>query len=223
MRERVSKGGRDGHRGIEWNGGTEFIVSPEVCAVIPDWNAFGVLPPILPGDDETSFPGRSPYSASLLDLVDRFSTNDSRTACLRGFFDYRSSLHDFGIVEGFQWVDGSFVEDVEGREGRPPGDIDVVTFYKSVDHDPDEYGHLFDNWKIRSEHHVDAYGVSLDRPMDAHTVKLISYWYSVWSHRRDHLWKGFVEVSLNPDEDRSALAALDAIIERENREGGLGT
>ena len=188
--------------------------------MIPDWNEFGVLPPILPGEDGADSSGRSPYSVSLLDLVDRFSTNDSRMTNLRGFFDYRSSLHDFGIVEGFQWIDGSFVEDVESMEGRPPGDIDVVTFFKSAGRDPGEYGHLFDNRRMKSERHVDAYGISLDRPMDVHTVKLISYWYSLWSHRRDHLWKGFIEVSLNPDEDQSALAALDPIIERQGREGG---
>ena len=191
--------------------------------MIPDWNVFGVLPPILPGEDGAGFLGRSPYSASLLDLVDRFSTNDSRITSLREFFNYRSSLHDFGIVEGFQWIDGSFVEDIEGMEGRPPGDIDVVTFFKSAGRDQGEYGHLFDSHKMKSEHRVDAYGVNLDRPMDANTVKLISYWYGIWSHRRDHLWKGFIEVNLNPGEDQSALAALSSVIEREGWEGGLQT
>ena len=129
--------------------------------MIPDWNGFGVLPPILPGEDGAASHGRSPYRVSLLDLVDRFSTNDSRMICLRGFFN-----------------------------------------------------------KMKSEHHVDVYGTRLDIPMDANIIKLISYWYSVWSHRRDHLWKGFIEVSLNPDEDQSALSALDSIIERQGREGG---
>jgi hypothetical protein len=33
-----------------------------------------------------------------------------------------------GIVEGFQWIDGSFIEDAEKSRGRPPADIDIITF-----------------------------------------------------------------------------------------------
>jgi hypothetical protein len=39
------------------------------------------------------------------------------------------------MAQGFQWVDGSFLEDVERTEDRSPEDIDVVTFY--WDPDPD--------------------------------------------------------------------------------------
>jgi hypothetical protein len=33
-----------------------------------------------------------------------------------------------GLDNGFQWIDGSFVEDVEKSRGRAPGDVDIVTF-----------------------------------------------------------------------------------------------
>ncbi|MCF5221032.1 hypothetical protein GIW34_22655, partial [Pseudomonas syringae] len=33
-----------------------------------------------------------------------------------------------GIVSGIQWLNGSFMENVEMLEGRPPNDMDVVTF-----------------------------------------------------------------------------------------------
>jgi hypothetical protein len=40
-----------------------------------------------------------------------------------------------------------------------------------------------------------------------------AYWYSVWSHRRNQRWKGFVHVDLAPSADATAaatLASLDA-------------
>ncbi|WP_414651656.1 DUF6932 family protein [Hafnia paralvei] len=33
-----------------------------------------------------------------------------------------------GLAEGFQWVDGSFTENIELIERRTPNDVDVVTF-----------------------------------------------------------------------------------------------
>ncbi|WP_426763559.1 DUF6932 family protein [Hafnia paralvei] len=33
-----------------------------------------------------------------------------------------------GLAEGFQWVDGSFTENVELIERRTPNDVDVVIF-----------------------------------------------------------------------------------------------
>lgn len=33
-----------------------------------------------------------------------------------------------------------------------------------------------------------------------------AYWYSVWSHRRNQLWKGFVQVDLAPGEDTFAAS-----------------
>ena len=37
-------------------------------------------------------------------------------------------MRDLGFSTGFQWLDGSFVEDIEARENRAPNDVDVVTF-----------------------------------------------------------------------------------------------
>jgi hypothetical protein len=36
----------------------------------------------------------------------------------------------------------------------------------------------------------------------------VAYWYSMWSHRRDGMWKGFVQIDLSPSEDTPALAIL---------------
>ena len=50
-------------------------------------------------------------------------------AILDGFLRFRELLTQAGFVSGFQWVDGSFLENVEMLENRPPNDLDVVTFY----------------------------------------------------------------------------------------------
>ncbi|MDA1231040.1 MAG: hypothetical protein O2856_09720 [Planctomycetota bacterium] len=36
-------------------------------------------------------------------------------------------------MTGFQWLDGSFLEDIELGDGRPPRDLDVVTVYWGYD------------------------------------------------------------------------------------------
>jgi hypothetical protein len=44
--------------------------------------------------------------------------------------------------------------------------------------------------------------------MEASSVRWISYWYSMWSHRRDGLWKGFVQVDLDSAQDPAAFQLL---------------
>lgn len=114
-------------------------------------------------------------------------------------------------------MNGSFSEQVEIIRGRPPGDVDIVSFYRlppGVD-DPTfmaQHPHLFDHARIKHRYHVDAYFVGLEwGPEDL--VEHTSFWYSMWAHRRgDELWKGFIQVDLDTKEDRSAthqLAQLD--------------
>src|SRR5690606_3212200 len=86
----------------------------------------GVLPPVNP--DNPTGPDRSPYQVSLVDLVLRFGTSPKRREILDGLLRFREQLHNLGLVTGFQWLDGSFLEEVELLEQRPPHDIDVVTF-----------------------------------------------------------------------------------------------
>jgi hypothetical protein len=89
---------------------------------IPAWTADGVLPPI--NASQPVSPERSPYVVSLTDYVLRFSDTPERRAVLDGYLRYRAALHAAGVVQGFQWIDGSFLEHVEVTEGRTPNDID---------------------------------------------------------------------------------------------------
>lgn len=177
---------------------------------IPVWNALGLLPPLDP--ELPTSPQRSPYPVSLLDVVMRFSTSPERRRVLAGFLGYRATLHRMGICQGFQWLDGSFLEDVETLERRAPRDMDVVTFLRSpADFAPSEDDIVeLDSAKVQFL--VDAYFVELDELSPDVVVAQSAYWYSMWSHRRNQAWKGFLQIDLAATDDGLAsqwLAQFD--------------
>lgn len=190
--------------------------------LIPNWNMAGVVPPIRPNADGAD-PDRSPYSASLLEVVENFVLSNERAEIIRGFLEYRSVLHGRDITSGFQWLDGSFLENIEDVDGRPPNDIDVVTFFELPAGQtqttilPTIY-HLFDPDLSKRDFRVDGYPFVLNQAMTESMVRQTAYWYSMWSHRRDGLWKGFVQVDLNPGDDEQSRALLAQIVA-----GGFGT
>lgn len=181
---------------------------------IPSWNSLGLLPPI--DENVPISPERSPYLVSLKDVVMRFSTSPDRSAILIGFLKYRAELHRIGIVDGFQWLDGSFLENIEIIERRPPNDIDVVTFCgltANLTLTP-ENEQLFDQPFVKSTYKVDSYFVELDSLPPRELTAWSVYWYSMWSHRRTEIWKGFLQIELAPTEDIEAKAWLDQLDQR---------
>lgn len=176
--------------------------------VIPSWTMSGIVPPIRPGMSGAS-PDRSPYKSALTDFIDQFAINQARLNILAGLIKYRQALHEIGLTEGFQWLDGSFLEDVEGAENRTPRDIDVVTFYrrpKSLNESElaVKLTHLLNTEHSKNRYHVDGYGFELGSAVEPYKIRMLTYWYSMWSHRRDGLWKGFVQIDLAPIEDDDA-------------------
>ena len=185
---------------------------------IPEWSSDGILPPI--NVVSSISPDRSPYVISLPDFVRRFGGTPHRRDRIRGFLQFRSELHKIGLVNGFQWINGSFLENIEEIEKREPNDIDVVTFYYSPDGETQHSLYqsnpaLFTPTKTKIEYMVDAYSMPLDYSPDI-LVKQSAYWYSMWSHRRDGLWKGFVQIDLCDNDDGEAMT----ILEKMNNEGG---
>jgi len=179
---------------------------------IPDWNQDGVIPPRDP-NDPASF-NRSPYRASLVDVITRFGSSPVRRELLSGSLDFRAELHRAGLTEGFQWIDGSFVEDVERTRGRAPWDIDVVTFFYAPHGRTDESVYyaspgVFDNALIKETYKIDSYLVPLSRANLEIAIELAAYWYSLWSHTREEKWKGYLQISLDPGDDEAARTMLD--------------
>ena len=93
---------------------------------VPDFNSSGVLPPHL--GDPKIISQLSPYPATSLELCQKLGFSPDRREILHGWLQLRELLRTLGHNSGFQWIDGSFMEDAETKRSRPPGDIDVVSF-----------------------------------------------------------------------------------------------
>ena len=181
---------------------------------IPDWDHSGVIPAL--DEDNPTSRDRSPYIVSMRQLVERFGTTEHRRKLLGGLMDYRSDLRQAGLLQGFQWINGSFVEDVERTSSRPPEDIDVVTFYYVPDGYTDETFYaknqtLLDPGSAKARHYVHAYYVRLNSGSVESVIRNCTYWYSLWSHSREGVWKGYLQMSLEVDEDGAARHDLDRI------------
>jgi hypothetical protein len=155
----------------------------------------------------------------LTDVVLRFGTSRERCRILDGFLKYRGELHAAGLTQGFQWLNGSFLEHIESLEFRHPQDLDLVTFFRlAAGQDPvaarpnlfaaDPAGRR----RLKERYLVDNHFVNLDAQAEELILRS-TYWYSLWSHRRDRIWKGFVQVDLSPLDDPAAVAALAALPE----------
>lgn len=175
---------------------------------IPDWNSVGVIPPIDPVDP--TGPERSPYLVSLVDVVLKFGISPERRSILDGLLRLRAALHSAGIFKGFQWLDGSFLERIEVIESRVPEDIDVVTFVESTGglNLTPENEWCVDHDLVKASCHVDHYIEEMDRIPCHMLVSRAAYWYSVWSHRRSQLWKGFLQIDLSPMDEETANSIL---------------
>lgn len=169
----------------------------------------------------------SPYPTTASELVQRFASSSARVTILDGLLRYRSALRGLGFVNGFQWLDGSFVEDVEAREQRDPRDIDLVTFaHAPAGMSKDDVRRLlpqrpelFDIDRCKAEFHCDPKLVSLGAAPEW-LVMQTRYWYGLFSHRRgDMLWKGMLEVPLDSD-DAQARTLLDPLMPQGGSDAG---
>ena len=184
--------------------------------VIPNWNSKAVIPIVRPvRPEERALPeNRSPFEATMTHVVERFAFTPQRGALIRNLIEYRNALYAAGITDGFQWIGGSFVEHVETRprpgQAPSPDDIDIVTFYNLPGQQTPETIELFNPSATRQRFNVDGTGIPLGVKLTASDVEVITYWYGLWSLRKDdHEPKGFVQVHLDPHDDPDALRELD--------------
>ncbi|WP_431050233.1 DUF6932 family protein [Roseateles sp. L2-2] len=182
--------------------------------MIPAWNLQGIIPPVRPGATGSD-PDRSPYKVPLHVFVDGMANSAERLEIAEGLLQLRSQIHRLGITTGFQWLDGSFLENVEATEGRSPRDIDVVTFFEIPAGETEtslvaKNPQLFDHAHVKETFRVDSYWDVLGMPMSPAAIQQVAYWHSMWSHRRDGVWKGFVQVDLDAMQDPLAAQAIAA-------------
>lgn len=147
----------------------------------------------------------------MTELVNTFATSQERAEILRGLLRYRAALGSLGITGGFQLMDGSFVEECEKQRGRPPSDIDLVTFAHRPTSDLGAWKallaanqQLFNPLVTKNSFRCDAYFVDLDIP-PAKVVQQTFYWWGLFSHQKSTaLWKGVVVVNLASDDAAAA-------------------
>ena len=157
----------------------------------------------------------------MTDLCKVLGTTPQRRVLLRNLITYRGLLASDGYINGFQFIDGSFVENVEIIGPREPSDIDVF----SLLHAPQKYhadaalwasvglqfwvGEIIDMPKNKARFKLDTYALLFEEMTPSSLIRNIIYWYSLFSHQRDtFLWKGFVALPLNDADDQAALLAM---------------
>ncbi|PBJ11514.1 hypothetical protein [Flavobacterium sp. ACN6] len=188
--------------------------------MIPDFDHNHVIPPHV--GNPTSPNDLSPYKCNILDFCHKFATSKERIEILEGFIEFRGKLNNFGIIDGFQWIDGSFTEDIESRDNRSPNDLDLVTFYKMISLDANSIDSLmnnvianfkefFDPSLSKTTFKLDHYNVDYGYSPDV-TIENTRYWLQLFSHNRLDVWKGILRIELNtPTLDQEAKIYLQSL------------
>ena len=176
-----------------------------------EWNEDGLLPvEFNTASGETL---RSPYRLTLPQFAERYGGSDGRLALLSSLLEYRAGLRGTGVVSWFQWVNGSFVEDVQQTRGREPEDIDLVTFYhlpdgRTADEFQEEHPVVFD-WKtVERKWSLDSYCVPLNGDSVEDLLTAFGYWDHWWSHTKHGVAKGFVRLEGLALEDEEVIREL---------------
>jgi hypothetical protein len=158
----------------------------------------------------------SPYPATSFEVILRYGVSRERIDILKGWLSHRSALRAIGFRQGFQWLDGSFLED------KTPKDLDVVSFvymgapsFENIEaawHARTSNIQIFDRGTVKAAFHVDLFSVDLlDSP--ELLVGATRYFFGLFSHQRSTLiWKGMLQVRLEDDgSDESASEMLQAL------------
>jgi hypothetical protein len=181
---------------------------------IPAFNHNNVLPPYL--KTPTAIEDQSPYECTTLELCKTFATTIPRITILKKYIEFRTQLNNFGVIFGFQWLDGSFVEDIEKSQKRAPRDLDIVTFFGDITNDrQNEIAQAFPAFYnpiiSKAHYHLDHYLFDFCySPIN--TVKMTQYWIQLFTHNKENIWKGILQIDLNtPIVDKEALNYINAL------------
>ena len=182
---------------------------------IPDFNYNNVIPPHK--GNPTDISHLSPYHCTILELCHKFATSADIIEILKGLVHFRLKLNANGILYGFQWLDGSFLENIEKIESRSPRDLDIVTFYGGLSEQEQVIIHqnfpefIFSR-KSKENFKLDHYPVDYTFNPEV-TVERTRYWIQLFTHNRNGVWKGMLRLSLNtPIDDQHAIEYLEGIV-----------
>ena len=186
--------------------------------MLPDFKE-NTLPPYL--GFPTSSALMSPFSATMQEFVERFGTTLERIKLLEGLLAYRARLYAYGIT-GFQWLSGSFVENVEVIRNRPPGDVDVISIiYRPAGYVLDDDWNTFSTGEVddllfkaelmKETYQCDAYTIDMNDPA-LQVVDSTRFWFGLFTHQKlTDNWKGIVAVELSEQQDADARTILSQV------------
>lgn len=175
---------------------------------IPPFGINGVLPPYIGADGPGGHPeDMSPYVVSALEVVTTLGQTERRKEILRGWLEHRDALRAIGFNQGFQWLDGSFVEE------KDPNDLDLLSFLfrPSGAKTPSELSRLmytnpgiFHRGQVKATYHLDAFFADMNGS-PANLVHFTRYYLGLFSHKRgDDIWKGMLQVNFADAADDAA-------------------
>lgn len=180
---------------------------------IPTFTLDGILPPFLGEEPSENSELMSPYRVSASEVVNHFATSCRRREILIGWLKHRRALRKVGIVSGFQWLDGSFLENLGNRE---PKDLDVMIFFRRparrkkdaiFEQFAKRHEKLFIHSIVKATYNLDSYFIDLDGNSES-IVSVSRYFLQLFSHQRNtFLWKGMLQVRQDDDQEDVALLA----------------
>lgn len=185
--------------------------------MIPNFDHNNVTPPHI--GDPTDITQLSPYLSNALEFTQHFATSNERIEIISGLLQFRKRLNELGITEGFQWLDGSFTENIEISLGRAPRDLDIVTFFNQSILNNDQiieiqnnFTEFFDFEESKANFKLDHYPVNYyANPLL--TIESTRYWLQLFSHNRIGVWKGIIKIELNtPNLDEQAIEYLSNLV-----------
>lgn len=160
---------------------------------VPGFTIDGVLPPFLGLEPVEAADQMTPYVVTPADVVAALGTTANRRDILGKWFAHRHELRELGF-SGFQWLDGSFLEDKE------PADLDLVIFYEPPAGMPlpdlialaNANANLFAHAAVKAQFRLDAYFLRLDGD-PTFLVQGAAYYLGLFSHQRvTSIWKGML-------------------------------
>lgn len=161
----------------------------------------------------------SPFKCNLLELCERFATSKERVEILKGLFFFRKAMFDHNILLGYQWLYGSFTENIEAIENRSPNDLDVATFYQGAPdtnaaHWKEVFPEFVSSRLSKEKYKLDqtSYPILVAPPSHVIHVDIVSDLIQLFTHTRKGVWKGILRLELNtPAEDEKAINYLNTL------------
>ena len=182
--------------------------------MIPKFDHNHVLPPHV--GNPTQLSDLSPYYTDTLELCKHFATSKERVEILKGYLAFRDKMNVLGIVTGFQWLDGSFMENIESSEHRAPNDLDLITFYTGLTKDIEirifnTFMEFVDPLLSKTNYKLDHYPIDYGWKGEV-VIEHTRYWLQLFTHNRLKVWKGMLRIELNtPLIDKDAKDYLDTL------------